>query len=77
MPSQPQPASRSLAMLPGFLAIFLVVGAVGLLAILNGVVLCLLLYAGLAVSVLVVAARRSELRITHADEASELERLAA
>ena len=53
-----------------------VVGGVPRIAV-SAIVLCLLLYAGLAVSVLVVAARRSELRITHADEASELERLAA
>ena len=53
-----------------------VVGGVPRIAV-SAIVLSLLLYAGLAVSVLLVAARRSGVRVAHADEAAELERLAA
>ena len=53
-----------------------VVGGVPRIAV-SAIVLSLLLYAGLAVSVVLVAARRSELRVARADEAAELERLAA
>ena len=53
-----------------------VVGGVPRIAV-SAIVLSLLLYAGLAVSVVLVAARRSEVRVARADEAAELERLAA
>ena len=53
-----------------------VVGGVPRIAV-SAIVLSLLLYAGLAVSVVLVVARRSEIRVAHADEAAELERLAA
>jgi hypothetical protein len=53
-----------------------VVGGVPRLAV-SAIVLCLLLYAGLAVSVLLVTVRRPQARVLAAEESVEPDRLAA
>lgn len=53
-----------------------VVGGVPRIAV-SAIVLSLVLYAGLAANVLVVALRRAQARAVHTDEVAEVERLAA